>query len=383
VIAATQFLSALSQAGLLALVGVPCSSMASVYQALAVDARFRYVPAPNEGAAFAMAAGLHLAGGKPAVLIQNSGFGNLTNPLTSLAMPYRIPVLTFMTVRGGPAAGVDEAEHAVMGQRGTALLDALGLRHHVLSPDPGALHTTVALAQRDMARGEPVFVLIPAGVIAPPVPVQPGPAQPGPAGTTEAGAADELSRGEAIDILVEALPDALFVTSVGYISRELFARADRPENFYLQGAMGHTVSVAAGVAVAHPAQRVVAIEGDGSALMHLGAFSLVGHLSTRNLVHVVLDNGVHESTGGQPTTAATTSFTGVASACGYPVVLTAASAAQLRAARCELAGPGPVLAHVRIAARSAKPGGRATEAISGPDMAARFAVAIRERETPP
>jgi phosphonopyruvate decarboxylase len=361
VIAATEFLSALADFGHVSLAGVPCSSLASVYQELAADARFRYFPAPNEGSAFAMAAGLLLAGRKPAVLIQNSGLGNLINPLTSLAMPYRVPVLTFVTVRGGPAAGADEAQHEVMGRRGTALLDALGLAHHVAPAAVTGLRETLSGVQSQLRRGEPVFVLIPAGVIAP----------PSAAPTPTAG----FSRGAALATLTGLFPGALFVTTVGFISRELFALADRPENLYLQGAMGHAVSVAAGVATACPQRRVVAIDGDGSALMHLGALSLVGHLHLANLVHVILDNGVHESTGGQLSTAGTTAFTGVAAACGYRTTVTADSAARLREAHGTLCGPGPVLAHVKIAQHSPVPGGRPAGVISAPDLARRFAAA--------
>lgn len=367
-ITAAEFVTALDEIGCHQLAGVPCSYLADVYDELAADDRFDYVPAANEGAAYTIAAGLLLAGRESAVLLQNSGLGNLVNPLTSFAMPYRIPVLAFTTMRGWPVAGDEEPQHEVMGRCTAPILEVLGLPHHVLPGELDAFRDLLGRVQRDRRRGVPAFILIPSRI-------------PG-TGTapTAAGGEGSFGRREALAELTRLLPDALFVTTTGYISRELFALRDRPENLYLQGAMGHAASVAAGVALGRPGRRVVAVDGDGSALMHLGALSTIGHLDGLDLVHVILDNGGYESTGSQGTTAGTTAFPQVATACGYRASVSVGSAAELRAAGELLRGPGPALAHVRIAPRSAVAGSRATSAIQPDGLARRFAAAAQGRE---
>ena len=358
-----QFIDVLKRFGYEYFTGVPCSSLTAVYGAIGSDPGIQYVPAPNEGSAYSLAMGLTLGGGKPAVLIQNSGFGNLVNPLTSLSMPYRLPVLTFMTLRGWPSVTPEEPQHEVMGRCSQSLLSTLGVPGHLLEPEVADLESAMAGAEEARLGGQPFFVLIPPGTVlaatAPPPPRELAP----------------LTRSDAIAFVLDALPDALFVTATGYISRDTFRLGDRAEIFYLQGAMGHTISVAAGVALARPARRVVALDGDGGILMHLGALSMVGALGPGNLVHVVLNNGSYESTGQQPTTAATTALPEAALACGYSAAATLKDANDLGYAKELFSGPGPILLDVRIANTGSPPGSRATSAIRPDELVRRFSAA--------
>jgi phosphonopyruvate decarboxylase len=366
-ITASEFLDLLDEIGCRHLSGVPCSYFGRVYEHLDADPRFAYVPAAHEGAAFALATGMLLAGTESALFVQNSGLGNLINPLTSLAMPYRVPVLTFMTMRGWPSADAEEPQHEVMGRVAVPLLEQLGVPHHILPESLDGARDLLARVQAERRTGSPSFVLVPGRI-----PGEPRPGDPA-AGTEPAGDTRTLTRGDAIEELLRLLPDALRVSTTGYISRDLFGQGDRAENLYLQGAMGHAVSVATGVALRRPDRRVVVLDGDGSALMHLGAMSTVGQLSLPNLVHVVLDNGRYESTGGQATSASTTSFTDVATACGYRHAFSVGTVQQLRDAAAVLQAPGPVLAHIRIANRSPAAGSRATGTITADQVARRFA----------
>jgi phosphonopyruvate decarboxylase len=364
VLSATDLLSALADAGFRHLAGVPCSCLAAVHEELGRDARFVYVPTPNEGSALAMAVGFQLAGNEAALLIQNSGFGNLLDPLTSLAMISRVPVLTIMSMRGWAAGDDAEPQHEVMGRGTVPMLDALGLPHHVLPATADRLRAVFAAARRTLAAGQPTFLLVPPDAIAS-------------CATPPAATGAAFGRGPAVRALVDLFPGALFISTTGFISRELYAHSDRPENFYLEGAMGHAASVAAGVALSSPDRRVVVVDGDGSALMHLGVLSLIGHLGLPNLVHVILDNGRYESTGGQATTAAGTAFATVATGCGYRAALTVSSEKELRDARAALSGAGPTLVHVRITPHSPAPGPRVAATIRPPEVARRFADAVR------
>lgn len=349
--------------------GVPCSYFSDVYRAIETVPGGRNIVSPNEGSAYATAAGFAVAGQRCVVFLQNSGLGNLVNPLTSLTLPYGIGLLSFVSLRGWPAASAQEPQHLVMGRATTSLLDAIGVDHYTLAPSGSRAETMAALesvlvaADRVLADRRPAFVLVPRGAIS--TSREPPKATP----------SLPLDRRAVLSALTSTLPGALFVTTTGYTSRDLFAVADRRENLYLQGAMGHAGSVALGVALAQPDRQVVAVDGDGSAIMHLGVMSAVGAYRPPNLLHVVLDNGCYESTGGQPTTAPNTAFAEVARGCGYETAATVHELGQLTLflRACDR---GPALLHARIMVTPGEPGARATSAVGPREMVTRFSDAI-------
>lgn len=348
--------------------GVPCSYFADVYRAIEAMPGCRMIANSNEGSAYAMAAGFAVAGERCAVFLQNSGLGNLVNPLTSLVMPYGIPLLAFVSVRGWATSSVEEAQHLVMGRSTASLLDAVDVANFALPASGSSDETVAALeevldaADRVLAQRRPAFVLVPPGVF-------------GASAKPPAGGPDlPLDRRAVLSALARELPGALFVTTTGYTSRDMFGVADRPENLYLQGSMGHAVSVALGVALAQPDRQVVAIDGDGSAIMHMGAMSTVGACRPANLVHVVLDNGTYESTGGQPTTALNTGFPDIARACGYQAAITVDDLGQLTGF-LSTGFTGPALVHARIGPNAGAPGARATAAVGPMELASRFSAA--------
>lgn len=316
----------------------------------------RNVVAANEGGAVAIACGHYLATGEaPLVYMQNSGLGNAVNPLASLTNPEMlgVPMLLLVGWRGDPYHG-DHVQHALQGRATPALLDALGIPHVELPCDDLAAAAAVAEALR-LAReaGGPAAMLVPKGVLSTgKSPVVDGSPLP--------------SREEAICAVLDAAPpDAIFSATTGRASRELFhvreARGEGHAHDFLNvGSMGHASSVALGIALAHPERRVVCLDGDAALIMHMGLLAPVSKLDVPNLLHVVLNNGLHESVGGQPSAGGDVSFTAIARACGYatadgPASSPGEAAAAIRSL-CGLARPAFLDFRIRGGIRGDMPG---------------------------
>jgi phosphonopyruvate decarboxylase len=336
---AQRFVDALHDHDIQRVTGVPCGHLRGPWALF--DRSGELIPAADEGAALAIAAGAELSGSPAAVLCQNSGFGNLINPLASLVLPYRIPVLVTMTLRGWPDHTADEPQHAVMGRGSEAILDNLGVPHQVLLPRDGdpVLGLADALDQAAAARsaGLPFFLLVPRDSIGP------AHALPTPA------AQDELTRPFVVSALLSELDDELLITTTGYLSRQAHHERDRRGTFYMQGSMGHAAAIGLGVAAANPHRRVVVLDGDGALLMHLGTASTIAAANATNLTHVVVDNGCYESTGCQPSTSSTVDWMRLGQGLGYATVRVSITrdtvAGDLRAA---LRLPGPALCVLRV-----------------------------------
>ena len=320
-----------------------------------------YAPAKEEEG-IGLLCGAYLGGRKGALLMQNSGAGNLVNVLASLAVPCQLPVLMLISQRGE----LHEFNPAQVGmaQALRPVLDALGVPHFTLArPDevPAIVDGASALAfqtERPVAlildplltggkRGLPAYGEEDLADAAPPA---------APAGTargrraTDAGAgrAGVIHRQEGVRALVGALGDELVVTGLGYAAFDVYAAGDRARNFYLSGALGSAASVAFGLAGARPGERVVCVDGEGSLLANLGVLATIGRYQPPNLTLVVLDNGMFQITGGQAThTAFGTDLARVARGCGIASARTVVTLDDLEAAfRSMQETPGP---HVLVA----------------------------------
>ncbi|QNE35613.1 thiamine pyrophosphate-dependent enzyme [Leifsonia shinshuensis] len=354
-----RFVDALADRGWAHAGGVPCSTFGGPIGHLTAEGRYR--PAANEGLALSDAAGAWLGGRRQAVFLQNSGFGNLLNPLTSLSQPYGIPVLAFMSMRGWPDPAADEPQHAIMGSTLESLLAELGVWAAPLTDaDP---ESVLDRAADIVDSGRPAFVLVPFRSIG---------AHP----RTERGHSNAPSLPDTAEVAqaISRACDAdwtVFATT-GYASRFLHAAGDRPANFYMQGSMGHVSSLALGYATAQPERPVVVIDGDGAALMQLGAFSTIGAARPRNLLHVVIDNGGYESTGGQASSAPSTDFVAIARACGYASAWVVESITDLDYCLVRpFDGPGPRLIVVRAGPVRGEIPHRAGASLGLADVAAR------------
>lgn len=302
--------------------GVPCSYLKPLINCLCSSAELAYVAAPNEGDALAVASGATLAGRRCVVLLQNSGLGNLINPLTSLNLVYRIPMLLLITLRGEPGQK-DEPQHEVMGPLTEPLLTTLGIGWDYLPDDIGAFPAALARAIGEMDKQKPFAFVIRKNTFRSFECAQTAaPALEHIATPVRISAGGRCSRHEAVAAIVGSTdPERdLIISTTGFISRQLYALADRPNHFYMAGSMGCASSIGLGLALSCPSKRVIVLDGDGAVLMRMGNLAMNGCYRAKNFFHVVLDNGTYESTGGQATLSPAVNLSAVAAACGYRTV---------------------------------------------------------------
>lgn len=270
--------------------------------------------AANEGNSTALAAGYHLATGKvPVVYMQNSGEGNIINPVASLLNDkvYAIPVVFVIGWRGEPGLH-DEPQHIYQGEVTLKLLEDMDIASFVISPTTTAADMENAMAhfRTLLAKGKGVAFVVRKGALE----------------------YDQkvvykndyaLTREGIIQHIVKAAGEDPIISTTGKASRELFEirtanGQSHKYDFLTVGSMGHSSSIALGVALNKPALRVWCIDGDGAVLMHMGAMALVGQNKPKNLIHIIINNGAHETVGGMPTVAGNIDLVAIAKACGYP-----------------------------------------------------------------
>lgn len=371
-IPAEAFLMPAREAGFGFYTGVPCSFLTPIINRVIGDGRLSYIAAASEGEAVAIAAGAWLAGRETVVMCQNSGLGNAVNPLTSLNFPFRIPTLLIVTWRAAPGLK-DEPQHELMGAVTPSLLETIRVPHRPFPADQEAIGPVLAEAQETMAEtGLPFALIMQKGDVADEDLDGAAPAARGAGERIDLrAAAVPPTRMATLERLLAAVPDeAAVIATTGKCGRELFTIADRPQHLYQVGSMGCALAMGVGVAL-HVARPVVVVDGDGAALMKMGALATAGAYAPENLVHIVLDNGTYDSTGGQATVSASVDFAGVAVACGYAGAASCDDTDGFeRAVALALAGPGPYLIHMRIAPGSMSGLGRPT--IAPADVARRF-----------
>jgi phosphonopyruvate decarboxylase len=346
--------------------GVPCSLVEDLIVALEGDRPAPWIPAVREDVAVGLAAGAWLGGRRPAVIMQNSGLGTSLNALASLSLMYGFPSLLIVTWRG--FGGRDAPEHILTGEITPSLLDLLRIPHRTL--DAAHASELVAWAAREMnARTSPVALLVPPGVVAAGAEhrrsgphggasvtasgFSPSRAGRDTAAATPAPEHDELtpviSRAEAIAVAIKELSAEPVIHANGYICRESCAIDDRPQNFYMIGSMGMASAIGLGLALARPAVACMVFDGDGNLLMSLGTLAMVGSLGPRNFVHLVFDNEVYGSTGGQRSLSRDVRLDRLARGAGYRTATAVTTADEIAAAvrRARTAeGPHFILAKV-------------------------------------
>lgn len=374
---AARFLDAAGRIGIGFYAGVPCSFLTPLINRTLSDRGLHYVGAASEGEAVGIAAGAWLAGRRTAVMCQNSGLGNAVNPLTSLNAPFRIPTLLIVTWRGQPGLK-DEPQHAVMGRITQRLLETMEIPHRRFPTDPTALEEVLAEARDTMDQsGLPFALVMQQGDLAEETLEQP-PHSPHPRGRGIAlltGGPRPTRAALLARVLATAPADAAIIVSTGKAGRELFTLADREQHLYQVGSMGCAAPMGLGVALAAN-RRTIVLDGDGAALMKLGALATIGAYHPQRLLHVILDNGVHDSTGGQATVSPVVDFAAVALACGYAAAFSCDDPAGFdEAFAAALRVEGPVLLHARIRPGSLPKLGRPT--IAPHEVAQRFREFLR------
>ena len=371
-IEASEFLEAARERGFGFYTGVPCSFLTPLINRVISDPATQYVGATSEGEAVAIAAGAWLAGRGAAVMCQNSGLGNTVNPLTSLNHPFRIPALLIVTWRGEPGLK-DEPQHALMGEITSTLLEVIRIPHRAFPGESSEVGPVLAAAEEEMRRtGLPSALIMRKGTVREEELEQPEPPAPRPGPRVDRTTGSRRpSRVQVLERFLAVLPEeAAVIATTGKCGRELFTLADRPQHLYQVGSMGCASAMALGVAL-NVSRPTVVLDGDGAALMKMGNMATIGAKAPRNLIHLILDNGVHDSTGGQQTVSSAIDFAEVASACGYGQATVCDDLAGFEEAlQAALASPGPHLVHVRILPGSMAKLGRPT--IAPHEVAARF-----------
>jgi phosphonopyruvate decarboxylase len=308
----------------------------------------QHIITANEGAAVGLAIGYHLATAKiPLVYLQNSGLGNVINPITSLAdrEVYACPMVLLIGWRGQPGTP-DEPQHVKQGRVTPAVLDALDIPYVVLTsntqPQDNALKSLISLS---MEESKPVAVL-----------VEKGSFEKYSLPNTSSGKY-QWSREDAIRSIGDHLNDrTIVVATTGMASRELFeyrseTNSGHDRDFLTVGGMGHASQIALGIAQQKSDRDVVCLDGDGATIMHLGSLAIIGQSEVSNLTHFVLNNGAHDSVGGQPTVAFEISLCMVAEACGYAVTHSVENQESLHSVLSEIRTQqqvGPVFVEVKV-----------------------------------
>ncbi len=274
----------------------------------------RHIVAANEGNAVALAAGYHLATGKvPLVYMQNSGIGNIINPVASLMNDkvYGIPCVFVIGWRGEPNVA-DEPQHIFQGETTLKLLEDMDIATFIISKD-----TTDAQVQKQLtdwesilSAGKQVALVVKKGALQYD-------------GTAKYGNLHKITREDIIRCIVDVSGDDTVVSTTGKASRELFEiRKEYGQghsyDFLTVGSMGHSSSIALGITLNKPNRKIWCVDGDGGVLMHMGAMAVIGVNKPQNLVHIVINNGAHETVGGMPTVADKIDFVKIALGCGYP-----------------------------------------------------------------
>ena len=368
-ISSAQLLKGLSDIGISRFTGVPCSYFSGPIALATSSPEFEYEAAVNEGTAISSAAGAYLAGAPTAVFMQNSGFGNIVNPLTSLLLPYELPVLVFISMRGWPSARSDEPQHHWMGKLVPDWLRSLDIEHEVLSPEPNDLSQTLERARLTLQDGKSFFVLVGKDAIA-----------GEPSSTHTQQVEQGIARSDLVAAVIDAVDDSTPVLSTtGFMSRELFAARDRDLNFYMQGSMGHLAAISLGIARHSPSRKVVLLDGDGAVLMHAGSLANLAGAATHNVVHVVFNNGLYASTGGQ-SVVTNVDFALLGESLGYRSTWLANDQDLLRAhLKSAMSSHANTLIVVTGGRDVSSAGGRAFESISAGVLAERFrTVLLRE-----
>ena len=351
------FIEKLRENGIDCFAGVPDSLLKNIcaYITDHCDARHNIIAA-NEGAAVGIAAGHYLATGQPAcVYMQNSGEGNIINPIASLTDPevYNIPVLLLIGWRGRPGVH-DEPQHVKQGKVTTGLLNTMGINFDVLSKEEDKAEKQIAKAVK-VLRNKEVYALV----------IEKDTFEDYKLVNNLSPITLNLSREEAIRTVAAALGEKdCIVSTTGMISRELFEyraamNQSHERDFLTVGSMGHASQIALGIAMAQPDRRVWCFDGDGAAIMHMGSMAIVASKAPKNYVHVVFNNGAHDSVGGQPTVGLKIDLPAVAKAVGYKATVSVENKEELVEALKNLS-EGPVLVEVKVKKGNRKDLGRPT-----------------------
>ncbi|MEN8222299.1 MAG: phosphonopyruvate decarboxylase [Acidobacteriota bacterium] len=284
--------------------GVPCSVFTPLLNYLNESGRENYA-CTSEGEAMGLAGGFALAGKLPVVYMQNDGYGNAVNPLSSLQLLYKLPALLLISWRGFPGKK-DAPQHMLMGETIEDLLKVFKIPYTIIEEETD-LNSAVKTAKGHCETNRTPYAFI----------IKKGYFEK--SGEAEEEKWEELNiRTDYLEVLKGYLTEKdIILGTTGFTGRELYSYLDHPGKFYMTGSMGCLSSIGLGIAIEEKERRVILLDGDGAVLMKTGTLATIGKYSPENLIHICFDNRVYESTGGQPTVSDGADLSGIAEASGY------------------------------------------------------------------
>lgn len=300
--------------------GVPCSFLKSLIN-YAIN-KEQFIMSANEGDAVATCAGAYLGGKKTVFLCQNSGLTNAVSPLTSLNYTFQIPVLGFVSLRGEENIQ-DEPQHELMGRITDKLLHTMEIEYEVLSNNINNAKQQLIKADHYIEKGKSFFFIVKKGTFDQEKLHPQKEKEKTNASIRFSNSVKKYPRRiEALDQIKNVInSDTLLLATTGVTGRELYEIEDSRNQLYMVGSMGCVSSLALGLALVRPDKKIIAIDGDGSLLMRMGSLATIAYYSPNNLYHLLLDNGMHESTGGQKTVSENVNFLKIAEGASYEQVI--------------------------------------------------------------
>lgn len=350
--------------------GVPCSVIGDLIKHIENSKSSEYYTATSEGEAMGIAAGFALCGKMPVVLLQNDGLGNAINPISSLQLFYHLPVLLTVTWRGQPQSKPDAPQHHVMGKITPGLLDLLGIPYSLLEDDETMLRKDIQLAKKYAIKEKKTYAfIVRRGYFEQPLEVE---------SNKHSNFTGKLKRINYIQAFAKRTRENdIVVATTGYTGREMLQESTDRGIFYMAGSMGCVTSIGLGIAIEHPKNRVYILDGDGALLMKLGTLGTIGFYKPKNFIHILFDNGLYESTGGQKTVSKAVNFTQLAINSGYSYAESVNTVDEfLRFLKNCQGKEGPTMCHVKIRSGTIKGLKRPSE--SGPELRDRFTNYLRK-----
>lgn len=340
--------------------GVPCSFLKYLIN-YAIN-ECDYVMAASEGEAVAIASGAYLGGTKSVVLMQNSGLTNAISPLTSLTYTFQLPVLGFVSLRGEEGLG-DEPQHELMGQITEKLLKLMKVKWAYLSDNIEAAKKQLKKADLIISKKETFFFVVKKGTFDEvKLNEQKLKTLQNKVKTKSKSEAELPTRKETLKALTDLSDqNTVLLATTGKTARELFDVADKANHLYMVGSMGCISSLGLGLALTKPKKKIIVIDGDGSLIMRLGSLTTNAYYQPNNLLHILLDNNTHDSTGGQATVSHNIDFVDQAASVCYPIAIKVNTLDELakEVVKWQMNG-GLTFVHLKIAKGSSKELGRPT-----------------------
>lgn len=323
-ISADKFLTPARELGFNFFTGTPCSYLKPFINYVIDTDGFDFIDSVNEGDAIAIAAGATIGGKRAVVMFQNSGLGNAVNPLTSLTYTFNIPVMVITTLRGEPGGAPDEPQHDLMGQITISMLETMKMKWAYFPQTDAEVGPALKMADKYMKQNNQpfVFVMRKDDVADYKLQKKPAPSKKDFSITHkdhfELDYKSRATRTPVLEVLQKSVGlNAAVIATTGKTGREFYEVGDQKNQFYMVGSMGCALAFGFGIALAKPNLKVIVLDGDGALLMRTGSMATVGAYRPKNLVHILIDNEAHDSTGGQGTVTGGISFGAIAAGFGY------------------------------------------------------------------